>query len=326
MSNGATALELAIEGLGLTGEVLTTSFTFIATAHALQRRGVQPVFCDIDPATHVLDPAEVERRITPRTSGILSVHVWGQQCAIAELTSLARRRNLKLLFDASHAIGCGHGSRMIGSFGDAEVFSFHATKALTTFEGGAVTTNDRSLAERLRLARNFGFDGYDSVVCLGTNGKMSEIAAAMGVTGLESLDEFIGSNRRNYLTYRKGLQRISCARLFPLTESAPHNYQYVPVEWIHPLLSRDRLVELLHAENVLARRYFFPGCHGLEPYRTLWPDAGRSLPATEALCRRIILMPSGGNLDPEQIDAICGLLRTIAEEAEGIAGRGGAAA
>jgi dTDP-4-amino-4,6-dideoxygalactose transaminase len=321
MSNGTMALELVIEALGLTGEVLTTSFTFIATAHALQRQRARPVFCDIDPRTHVLDPEEVERRITPRTSGILGVHVWGEPCAIDELSAIARRHRLKLLFDASHALGCGHGGQMIGSFGDAEVFSFHATKTLNTFEGGAVTTNDRALAEKLRLTRNFGFDGYDSVACLGTNAKMPEIAAAMGVTNLESLDEFVAANRTNYLAYREGIEPISCARLFPFPEAAPHNFHYIVVEWEHPLIDRDLLVKLLAAENVLARRYFYPGCHRLEPHRSSMPDDGHRLPATEALCRRVVLLPCGGELRPEEIDSICGLLRVIATEGEEILGR-----
>ena len=178
--NATIALEIAIRALGLSGEVIVPSFTFIATAHALQWQGIRPVFADIDLTTHNIDPEDVERRITPSTSGIIGVHVWGNPCAVEVLSEVASRHRIKLLFDAAHAFGCSHGSGMIGSFGDAEVFSFHATKFFNTFEGGAVTTNDDELAKKIRLMKNFGFAGYDNVIYIGTNGKMNEACAAMG--------------------------------------------------------------------------------------------------------------------------------------------------
>src|SRR6185369_3387994 len=190
MCNATVALEITIRALGLTGEVLVPSFTFIATAHALQWQQIIPVFCDVDPETHCLNPRSVEKMITPRTTGIIGVHLWGRGCDIGSLSEIARSNGLKLLFDAAHAFGCSYEGRMIGGFGDAEVFSFHATKFFNTFEGGAVTTNDDDLAEKIRLMKNFGFAGYDQVIYLGTNGKMSEVSAAMGLTSLESLDDF----------------------------------------------------------------------------------------------------------------------------------------
>ncbi len=161
--NGTTALMLAIRGLDMKGEVIVPSFTFVATAHALQWQQTKPVFCDIDPVTHNLDPVDVERRITPETTGIIGVHLWGRPCDTTALEDIARRHGLKLLLDASHAFACSSGGRMIGSFGDAEVFSFHATKFLNAFEGGAVVTNSDEVARKLRLMRNFGFTGYDTV-------------------------------------------------------------------------------------------------------------------------------------------------------------------
>ena len=186
--NGTVALEIAARALGLTGEVIVPAFTFVATAHALQWQEITPVFCDVDPATHLLDPARVEAMITPRTSGIVGVHVWGQACNVEALAEIAQRRGLRLIYDAAHAFACSHGGQMIGNFGDAEVFSFHGTKFFNTFEGGAVATNDDDLAQRIRLMTNFGFTGFDTVVTIGINGKMSEVSAAMGLTGLESLD------------------------------------------------------------------------------------------------------------------------------------------
>jgi dTDP-4-amino-4,6-dideoxygalactose transaminase len=311
MCNATVALEITTRALGLHGEVIVPSFTFIATAHALQWQEITPVFCDVDPVTHNLDPRKVEALITPRTTGIMGVHVWGRPCAVEELTEIARRRHLRLLFDAAHAFACSHRGRNIGGFGDAEAFSFHATKFFNTFEGGAVTTNDDELATKIRLMKNFGFAGYDNVICVGTNGKMSEISAAMGLTGLESLDAFIAANQRNYTAYRAGLQNLPGIQLIAYDEAERNNYQYIVVEVDEAAagIGRDDLVRVFHAENVLARRYFYPGCHQMEPYRSLFPRAGLSLPETEKLTRRVLSLPTGTAVGPEEIAGICQIIR-----------------
>ena len=185
MCNGTVALEIAIRAVELRGEVIVPSYTFIATAHALSWQGITPVFADIDPITHTLDPVAVRRMITPRTTGILATHLWGTPCDIDGLQAIADEYGLKLVFDAAHAFMSGHSNKMIGGFGQAEVFSFHATKFFNTFEGGAVTTNDDDLANTMRLMRNFGFAGLDNVIHPGTNGKMTEICAAMGLVNLD---------------------------------------------------------------------------------------------------------------------------------------------
>ena len=190
MCNGTVALEIAMRAAGVCGEVILPSFTFVATAHAVQWQGYKPVFCDIDPRTHNIDPSRAEELITPNTTAIVGVHAWGRGCAVHELKTIADRHGLRLMFDAAHAFACSHGSRMIGGLGDAEIFSFHATKFFNTFEGGAVCTNDDELAAKIRLMKNFGFSGKDNVIYVGTNGKMSEISAAMGLTSLESVDDF----------------------------------------------------------------------------------------------------------------------------------------
>jgi dTDP-4-amino-4,6-dideoxygalactose transaminase len=309
--NGTVALEIAIRASGLRGEVIVPSFTFIATAHALQWQEITPVFADIDPQTHTLDPEHVERMITPRTTGILGVHIWGQPCHTEALQQIAARRNLTLLFDASHAFGCSRRGRRIGNFGRAEVFSFHATKIFHTFEGGAIVTNDDELAAKIRLMKNFGFAGYDNVIYIGTNGKMSEISAAMGLTCLESLDHFIAVNRRHYHQYRDELRGIPGVRLFPHDESEERNYQYIVLEIDadETGIGRDLLVEILHRENVLARRYFYPGCHRMEPYRSHFPHAGLLLPETEALAERVLILPTGPEIGASEISGICRLLR-----------------
>jgi dTDP-4-amino-4,6-dideoxygalactose transaminase len=312
MCNATIALEISIRALGMTGEVIVPSFTFIATAHALEWQQIKPVFCDIDPATHNLDPQRVEELITPRTTGIIGVHVWGRACDIDGLSEIAERHKLKLLFDAAHALGCSYQGQLVGSFGDAEVFSFHATKFFNTFEGGAVTTNNDELATRIRLMKNFGFSGYDEVTYIGTNGKMSELSAAMGLTSLESVDEFIKTNRRNYDHYRVGLSGVAGLRLLNFDEKEKYNYQYVVAELDEQAgLTRDELVQVLHAENVIARRYFYPGCHRMEPYRSYYPDAGLMLPQTERLTRNVITLPTGTAVGPAEVSKICEIIRRV---------------
>ncbi len=316
MCNGTMALEIAIRALGLKGEVIVPAFTFIATAHALQWQGITPVFCDIDLQTHNIDPARVERLITPRTTGIIGVHVWGRPCNVEQLSSIASKHQLGLLYDAAHAFACSHNGRMIGSFGNAEVFSFHATKFVNTFEGGAVVTNDPDLAARIQLMRNFGFAGYDDVVYVGTNGKMCEISAAMGITGLDNMDEFIRVNRRNHDLYRCELATVPGIQLVTYDASEKHNYQYVAVTVDEESLqlSRDDLVLVLAAENVMVRRYFYPGCHRMEPYRSQVADVSRLLPHTEMLTKRIMCLPSGTTIDPDKIRVICQLLRVVVKD------------
>ena len=318
MCNGTVALEIAIRALGLKGEVIVPSFTFVATAHALQWQEITPVFCDIDPETHNIDPEKIERLITPRTTGIIGVHVWGRPCNIDALTEIARRHNLKLLFDAAHAFGCSYKGQMIGNFGEAEILSFHATKIFNTFEGGAVVTNSDELAEKTRLMSNFGFAGFDKVIYIGTNGKMNEVSAAMGLTGLESLDEFIAANHRNYLVYREGLEYIPGLQLITYDDTERCNYHYIIVEVDEAVvgLSRDELVDILHAENVLARRYFFPGCHEMEPYRSYFPHAGLLLPETKRLAQRVMSLPTGTAVGPEEIEAVCAIIRLAVRHSE----------
>jgi dTDP-4-amino-4,6-dideoxygalactose transaminase len=313
MCNGTLALEIAIRACDLIGEVIVPSFTFVATAHALQWQEITPVFCDIDPNTHNIDPIKIERMITPRTTGIVGVHLWGRPCAVEALKEIADRHRLKLLFDASHAFNCSYRGQMIGNFGEAEVFSFHATKFFNTFEGGAVVTNNDDLAAKIRLMQNFGFAGYDRVIYIGTNGKMNEVEAAMGLTGLESLDTFMATNHRNYECYQQGLQDITGVRLISYDQTERCNYQYVVLEVDEAVagISRDRLMEILHAENILARRYFFPGCHQLEPYRSYFPHSGLLLPETEALAQKVLLLPTGTSISIQDVQAISQIIRLV---------------
>ncbi len=307
MCNATVGLEIVTRALGMSGEVIVPSMTFVATAHALQWQQITPVFCDINPLTHTLDPGAIEALITPRTTGIVGVHLWGQPCDIDELSAIARRHDLRLVFDAAHAFGSSHRGRMVGSFGDAEVFSFHATKVLNTFEGGAVLTDNDDLAEKVRLMQNFGFSGYDNVIHMGTNGKMSEVAAAMGLASLEHFPGLRGPQpRQRGRLYREILPTLPGISLLPWDESECGNFHYVVVEIDREAagLTRDTVLALLHAENVLARRYFFPGVHRMEPYRSYFPHAHLLLPETERVLQRVLVLPTGTGVGAEEIEMI----------------------
>lgn len=315
MCNATIALEIAIRALGLTGEVIVPSFTFVATVHALQWQQITPVFCDIDARTHNIDPARIQDLLTPRTTGILGVHLWGRPCAIDELQAIADSNGLALLFDAAHAFGCKYDTCNIGSFGRAEVLSFHATKFLNAGEGGAVVTDDDALATQVRLMKNFGFSGYDQVTSAGTNGKMTELSAAMGLTNLESVDSFTQINRENFEFYGRELANVPGVSLIRYDKNENPNYQYVVVEIeaAKTGLTRDELLAVLHAENVLARRYFYPGVHRMEPYCSSFPGSGPGLQETEALAGRVLVLPTGTAVKIADIGKICAIIRLAIE-------------
>jgi dTDP-4-amino-4,6-dideoxygalactose transaminase len=315
--NGTIGLQIALQAMGLSGEVIVPAFTFVATVHALQSEGLKPVFCDVDPITHTLDPVQVERLITADTSAILGVHLWGHPCSVEQITEIAHRHQLKLLYDAAHAFGCSWQGRMIGNFGEGEVFSFHATKFFHTFEGGAITTNVTEVAEKVRLLRNFGFAGLDNVISIGTNGKMSEVSAAMGLTLLEDLDTLITKNRQNYRQYQTELGGVQGIRLVTYDETERQNFQYIVLEVDNETtgIDRDRLVDILRAENVFARRYFFPGCHRMEPYRSLTSPDQWNLPVTEKLAKKVLCLPTGSTIDQSAISEICHIIRLSIQNA-----------
>jgi dTDP-4-amino-4,6-dideoxygalactose transaminase len=309
--NGTIALEIAIRALELRGEVIVPSFTFIATAHALQWLGVTPVFADVDGVTHNLDPSHIAGMITPRTAGIIGVHLWGRPCDVEGLAQLADCHEIPILFDAAHAFACSSKGRMIGNFGSLEVFSFHATKFFHTFEGGAITTGDDDLANRLRALQNFGLAAPDKVLAVGTNGKMNEICAAMGLTCLEELDQFVAANYCNYKRYQRAMEDVPGIRLLAFDEHERCNYQYIVIEIDEEItrINRDEILLVLQLEKIIAKRYFHPGCHRTEPYRSL-PSSGHIvLPQTEMLARRVLVLPNGTAVAPNDIDCICDIIR-----------------
>ena len=308
VSNATVGLELAFRAVvgDRKGEVIVPSFTFVATAHVPTWCGCTPVFADVDLTTHQLTAASVERCLSDNTVAIMPVHLWGACQATPELEALAAMHSLPILFDAAHAFSTGLGGKKVGQFGAAEVFSFHATKFINSGEGGAITTNDDDLAQRLRLMRNFGFAGYDKVVMLGTNAKMNEFNAAMGLTCLESMEEIIARNRANWQAYEAQIAKLPGLSLYRYDPATEPNCQYVIVEVDEAQagLSRDELVAVLQAENVMARKYFYPGVHRMEPYQTLQPEAGQGLPNTEILTRSVLALPTGTALGEVEIGLI----------------------
>jgi dTDP-4-amino-4,6-dideoxygalactose transaminase len=305
--NGTVALEIAIRALGLTGEVIVPSWTFIATAHALAWQGLTPVFADVDLKTQNLSPESVRAAITPRTSGIMAVHTWGRPASVEALTALADEFELQLMFDAAHGYRCTHKGTRIGAFGACEVLSFHATKVFNTLEGGAVVTNDDALAERMRLMRNFGFAGYDNVVHPGTNGKMIEASAAMGLTNLDALDGFVAANRERYDIFRERLSMVPGITMVEYDEREESNFHYIVASVDAPSrVKRDALIDVLHAENILARKYFWPGCHAMKPYAT--SPLRVPLPATESIAAHNIVLPSGPSLSLDDVHTICDVI------------------
>ncbi len=305
--NGTSALELLIQGLELHGEIIVPSFTFVATVHAVERSGARPVFADIDPLTHTLDPDSVRALVTPDTSAILAVHLWGRPAAIRELQDIADEHGVALIFDAAHAFSVRTPHAPIGSHGRAEIFSFHATKFFNTFEGGAVATDDDALAAKLRLMRNFGFAGMDSVIHLGTNAKMPEVCAAMGLANLRSIGDFLIANERNYGAYAKAFDGMTGIRLHDVAPPGVQgNYQYVVV-----LVAdgrRDSVLDELRRHNVLARRYFWPGCHRMEPYSSRRAAMPVPLPATESVAEQVLVLPTGTSISVADIDVISAII------------------
>ncbi|MBD3332024.1 aminotransferase class I/II-fold pyridoxal phosphate-dependent enzyme [candidate division GN15 bacterium] len=320
VNNGTTALRLLFRTVMTPGEVILPSFTFVATAHALQWEGFTPVFCDIETDSWTIDPECCSKAVNDQTVGLVGVHVFGTPCDTNGLAAVARKAGISLLFDAAHAFGCSIGGTPIGRFGVAEVFSLHATKVLHSFEGGAIATDDVELARTLRRVRNFGFDDYDLVGVLGINAKMPEVCAAMGLANLESLDEVIELNRRAYQAYDHGLREISGIRLRPPPSSGAWNWHYIVAEIDEERfgMHRDLFIECLHHEGILARRYFYPGVHSMEPYRRNL--GGRlGLPNTNATAGRVVVLPGGISVGESNAIETCEAIQAIHDHARQIA-------
>ncbi|MCA9063442.1 MAG: DegT/DnrJ/EryC1/StrS family aminotransferase [Planctomycetaceae bacterium] len=315
--NATVALQIAARAMNLSGEVILPAFTFIATAHAMEWVGLTPVFADVDPLTHTLCPDSARRCIGPETTAIVPVHLWGHCCNTSEIRRIAHEANLKVLYDASHALGGHFEGTTIGSFGDAEVFSFHATKFIQSIEGGAIVTDDDELAGRCRRLRSFGFTGLTEVSDIGTNGKMNELSAAVGLRSVASLSQLKSINFRNRGIYQRLLRDIPGLQIVNCMQSLSGNSQYfvLRIDADRFGITRDDLVSLLRAEGVFARAYFSPGCHLSEPYCSSRKHLRVPLPVTEDLTQTVMQLPTGSAVGIEQIQGVCGLIQFIHEHA-----------
>jgi dTDP-4-amino-4,6-dideoxy-D-glucose transaminase len=316
--NATLALQITMRALGVSGEVVLPAFTFVASAHAVAWERLTPAFADVEPETLCMGPTQAEERIGPDTAALLGVHLWGRHGDLDGLERLARERELPLVFDAAHALGCSVEGRPLAGFGDAAVVSFHATKVANSFEGGVVVTADPELADRVRAMRNFGFDEEsEEVEGLGTNAKLSEAGAAMGLASLDALDDFLTANRANLAAYAEALADIPGVDLMPLAAPEETNCHHVTV-LVDPDgagLERDELKAVLEAENVLARRYFHPGCHRVPPHDELPTPP---LPVTERALERCLSLPTGTAVIPADAAAIGRLIRLAVADAPAV--------
>ncbi len=308
-NNGTLALQIGLQGMGISGEVITTPFTFVATTHALFWNKIRPIFVDIEPNYYTLDPEKVEAAITPWTTAILPVHVFGHPCNVNVLADIARRHNLKLIYDAAHAFGVHVGSRSVAHFGDMSMFSFHATKLYHSFEGGMLTFKDSGLKGIFDYLKNFGFENETEVVMPGTNAKMNEVQALMGSIILGYLDELIEKRRTIREIYLERLKGVSGVRLPPeLPADVRYNHAYMPIEIEEKAfgMSRDELYEELKKYNIYARRYFYPLLCNYACYRSL--SVKDPLIVARRVSSRILILPLYHDLSPDEVQQICDIL------------------
>lgn len=309
-TNGHLALENVIAAMNLpvNGEVITTPFTFASTTHAIVRNGLVPVFCDINDVDYTMDVTKIEALITDKTCAIVPVHVYGNICDVDAIQSIADKHGLKVIYDAAHAFGVTYKGRGIGNYGDASMFSFHATKVFNTIEGGAVTFADPALDEVLYDMKNFGIRGPEEVVFVGGNAKMSEFQAAMGICNLRHVDDEIRKRGAVAERYRHHLSGVNGIRLIAWQQGVKTNYAYFPVVFDGYKYTRDQIFEMLAEQGIVARKYFFPLTNSYECYKDL-PTAGEEkTPVAKHIADRVLTLPMYADLPLEVVDQICDVI------------------
>jgi dTDP-4-amino-4,6-dideoxygalactose transaminase len=321
VANATIGLMMAADALALQGRVITPAFSFIATSQSLTWAGLEPLFCDVDPNNHQLDPVRVEQALKDEAvSAVLAVNLWGDVCDHQELGRLAARRGVPIYYDSAHAFGCEVAGHPIGSLGALEVFSFHATKVLSAAEGGCICTNDDALAARLRNIRSSYGAGVPVQVSRTANGRMSEAQAAIALLSLRDFPAILDRNRQLYDAYTEGLTNVAGLRLLHPQAVSRTNYQYVVCE-INAAefgLTRDEVQAVLRAENVMARRYFYPGIHQCPPYLEKFPNAASNLRVTETLCSQVLQLPIGQAVDGSSVTRITALVRAAQANASAV--------
>lgn len=309
--NGHMALEMAIQALGLQcegGEVITTPFTFVSTTHAITRNSLKPVFCDIKEDDYTIDPAKIEELITDRTVAIIPVHVYGNICDVEAIEKIAKKHNLKVIYDAAHAFGVKYKETGIGNFGDASMFSFHATKVFNTIEGGAIAFHDQSYRRNLHNLKNFGIVGPEEVEDIGGNAKLDEFRAAMGICNLRRIDECIEKRRQVYEAYTKRLSNIPGIRLCAPQEDVETNYAYFPVYFDKEVFgkSRDEVFAELREQDIWTRKYFYPAINEMECYKREYSES--KTPIAHDVSVNILTLPMYEELALEDVERICDIV------------------
>jgi dTDP-4-amino-4,6-dideoxygalactose transaminase len=310
LANGTLALITALQVLRITGEVITTPFSFVATTHALHWNGIKPVFCDIESDFFNLDAAKIEAAITPKTTAILPVHVYGNPCNVDRIAEIAAIYGLKVIYDACHAFGVTIDGNSILNCGDLSVMSFHATKVFTTFEGGAIVCHDEKTKKRIDYLKNFGFAGETTVVGPGINAKMNEFQAAFGLIQLKYIDRAIEKRKKIAELYRKNLGNIKGLRMLDDIEGVRHNYQYFPIliDGKEFDKSRDEVYEAFKKQDIYTRRYFYPLISQFPTYRSLSSATADNLPNAERITKDVLCLPIYPDLEERSVDRICGIL------------------
>ena len=309
-SNGTLALLTALQALRITGEVITTPFSFVATTHALWWNNIKPVFVDIEPETFNLDPAKIEAAITPQTTAILPVHVYGNPCAVEQIKEIADTYGLKVIYDACHTFGVTINDVPVLNYGDLSVMSFHATKVYNTFEGGAIVCHDAATKRRIDYLKNFGFAGETTVVAPGINAKMNEVQAAMGLLQLKYIDRAIEQRRAIAQTYRELLRSVPGIRYLDDLPDVKHCYPYFPILVDKAVYGQDRdtLYDELKRHNIFGRRYFYPLISQFPTYQALESAQPGKMPVAERTTLQVICLPIYPDLDLDTVVKICSLI------------------
>ncbi len=306
-TNGHLALENVIAAMNLPqgGEVITTPFTFVSTTHAIVRNGLIPVFCDINDVDYTMDVEKLESLITEKTVAIVPVHVYGNLCDVEAIEAIAKKHNLKVIYDAAHAFGVKKNGISAANFGDASMFSFHATKVYNTVEGGAVCFGNDDLVQLLNDLKNFGIRGQESIAYIGSNAKMSEFQAAMGICNLRHVGEEIAKRKAVVERYRQNLAGVPGIRLCPEQAGVESNYAYFPVVFDGYKYTRDEIFENLKTIDILARKYFYPLTNDIECYADLPTAGAEKTPVANHIANRVLTLPLYANLALEDVDRIC---------------------
>lgn len=311
-SNGHMALELAIQALDLSGEIITTPFTFVSTTQAIMRNGIEPVFCDINDKDYTIDVRAIEELITNKTTAIIPVHVYGNACDVTAIESIAEKYGLKVIYDAAHAFGMKVNGKGIANYGDMSMFSFHATKVFNTVEGGAIASNQNTYKQILSSLRQFGqIVGTDETPIVGTNAKMTEIHAAMGLCNLRHVNESIEKRKSLVKIYRELLGDVEGITLCKEQENVVHNYAYFPVVFDPNIYgrTRDEVAAALEKNNIFARKYFYPLTSEFEMYRKKYGGDRVHVPVAQKISRNVLTLPLYSELRSEQVEMICNVIK-----------------